>query len=82
MGLRPRDGDPSDSMHDRAMACSLCLAELTDGSVLTLLCQRQHLLRAVRVLLLLGQLLQDLAAGQGRCDAVLALGTGGATVRL
>lgn len=55
--------------------------ELTDGSLLVLVSERQHLLQAVGVLLLPGQLLQDLAAGQGCRDAVLALGTERSHVR-
>lgn len=47
---------------------------LTYRSVLKLIRQCQHLLRAVRVFLLLGQLLQDLATGQCRGSTVLALG--------
>ena len=52
-------------------------SELTDGPVLILVSERQHLLGAVCVLLLLGELLEDLAAGQGRGNAVLALGPRG-----
>lgn len=46
---------------------------LTDCLVLVLLGQGQHVIGGVRVLLLLGQLLQDFAAGQCSCHAVLAL---------
>lgn len=46
---------------------------LTDCFVLVLLGQGQHVIGGVRVLLLLGQLLQDFAAGQCSCHAVLAL---------
>ena len=51
--------------------------KLTNGSLFILIREHQHLLQTVRVLLLFGQLLQDLAAGQGCRDAVLALGIPG-----
>lgn len=66
------DGDPGDSAGGPR--------ELTYSSVLKLIRQCQHLLRAVCIFLLLGQLLQDLAAGQGCSNTVLALGHRG-TVR-
>lgn len=47
---------------------------LTDSSVLKLIRECQHLLRAVCIFLLLGQLLQDFAAGQCCRCTVLALG--------
>lgn len=46
---------------------------LTYSSVLKLICQCQHLLRAVCIFLLLGQLLQDLATGQCCGSTVLTL---------
>lgn len=67
--------DPRVTHEEPGPGLRLWPQKLTNGSLFILVREHQHLLQAVRVLLLFGQLLQDLAAGQGCRDAVLALGT-------